>query len=132
MRSIPFSMQRLAARIITKCWSNPQSRTHPILQERRWRQKAMICGRILKLYLPLISPITPISVCVFYPLVTPFAKTAAHQSSFLISSTRIWNSLPDHVVCAPSGFSILTPSRLPLITIFFMLLIFLSPFFSWA
>ena len=60
------SVQRLAARITTKCWSNPQSRTHPIhslnlcsLQDLRWRQKDAL------LYLPLISPITPISVCIF-------------------------------------------------------------------
>ena len=35
-----------------------------------------------------------------FPLFTPFARTTAHQSSFFISCTRIWNSLPDHIICA--------------------------------
>ena len=123
------SVQRLAARIITKCWSNPQSRTHPIhslnlcsLQDRRWRQKAMICGRILKgcsVIPPTYfthHPHLSLRLHHSYPLVTPFAKTAAHQSSFFISSTRIWNSLPDHVVCAPSGSSF--KNRLKTLSIF--------------
>ena len=62
------SVQRLAARFITNRWFTPHSSTHPIhslglcpLKERRWRQKTMICARILKghsIFLPLISPLT--------------------------------------------------------------------------
>ena len=87
----------------------------------------MICGRILKgcsVIPPTYfthHPHLSLRLHHSYSLVTPFAKTAAHQSSFFISSTRIWNSLPDHVVCAPSGssfknrlktLSFLTTSRL--------------------
>ena len=37
-----------------------------------------------------------------FPLGTPIARTLAHQSSFFVSSTFIWNSLPEHVIFAPS------------------------------
>ena len=131
------SVQRLAARFITNCWFTPHSSTHPIhslglcpLKERRWRQKTMICARILKghsiipptYFTPHPNPRRPTKGggkattvklasskpkgCHHsYPLVTPFARTASHQSSFFISCTRVWNSLPDQVVSAPSRFS---------------------------
>ena len=38
------------------------------------------------------------------PLSTPFARTSAFQASFF-TSTHLWNSLLDYVVCAPSATS---------------------------
>ena len=71
----------------------------------------MICARILKghsiipptYFTPHPNPRRRLHHS--YPLVTPFARTASHQSSFFISCTRVWNSLPDQVVSAPSRFS---------------------------
>ena len=64
----------------------------------------MICARILKghsiipptYFTPHPNPRQRLHHS--YPLVTPFTRTASHQSSFFISCTRIWNSLPDLVL----------------------------------
>ena len=113
------SVQRFAARNITKQWSfKVRHSNHPVhtlnlcpLQERRLRQKVLVCARILKghsiipstYYTPLPNP----RLCLHHPcpLVTPFARTAPHQSSFFVHSTRLWNSLPCHVVSASSSYS---------------------------
>ena len=92
------------------------------LQEWRWKQKAMVCTRIIK-GCSIISP----SYFIphphpsrrhhhSFPLITPFARTIAHQSSFFISCTRIWNSLPDHIICAQSADSF--KSRLKVLSLF--------------
>ena len=110
------SVQRFVARLITKQWSvRVRHSNHPVhtlnlcsLQERRLRQKVLGCTRILKghsiipstYYTHLLNP----RLCLHHPcpLVTPFGRTAAHQSSFFVHSTRLWNSLPCHVVSASS------------------------------
>ena len=111
------SVQRLAIRLISKRWSsfvhttNYRSLNLCPLRERRWKQKAMVCARIVKgcsiippsVYTPHPHPSGRLHRS--FPLVTPHARTPAHQSSFFINSTRIWNSLPNHVICAPSSFS---------------------------
>ena len=62
------------------------------LQERRWKQKAMVCARILRgcSVIPpshfACHPHPSLRLYHSFPLVTPFAKTTAHQSSFFISS----------------------------------------------
>ena len=109
------SVQRLAVKMVTKHWS--ASSTHMLsthclnlcpLQERRWKQKAIVCARILRgcsvippsHFTPHPHPSQRLHHS--FPLVTPFARTLAHQSSFFISSSFIWNNLPEHVICAPS------------------------------
>jgi len=121
------SVQRLAARLVTKHWSAPPS--HLLrslnlcpLQEWRWKQKTMVCARIIK-GCSIIPPsyFTPHPHPSrrhhhSFPLFTPFARTTAHQSSFFISFTRIWNSLPDHIICAQSADSF--KSRLKVLSLF--------------
>ena len=109
------SVQRLAVKMVTKHWS--ASSTHMLsthclnlcpLQERRWKQKAIVCARILRgcsvippsHFTPHPHPSQRLHHS--FPLVTPFARTLAHQSSFFISSSLIWNNLPEYVICAPS------------------------------
>ena len=101
--------------MVTKQWSVSSTHmlsTHHLnlrpLQERRWKQKAIVCARILR-GCSIIPPshFTPHPhpsqwLHHSFPLVTPFARTLVHQSSFFISSTLIWNSLSEHVICAPS------------------------------
>ena len=88
------SVQRLAVRLITKRWSaSPSYLLRSLnlcpLQERRWKQKAMVCARIIK-----GCSIIPPSYFTPHPhpsrrhhhsspLITLFARTTAHQSSFL-------------------------------------------------
>ena len=104
---------------ITKQWSfRVRHSNHPVhtlnlcpLQERRLRQKVLVWARILKghsiipstYYTPLPNPRLRLHhPC---PLITPFTRTAAHQSSFFVHSTRLRNSLPCHVVSASSSYS---------------------------
>ena len=110
------SVQRFAARLVTKHWSSPpdqliHSLNWPTLQARRRKQKVMVCRRILSGH-----SILPPSLLTphpnpnprrhhSYPLATPFARTSLYQSSFFISCTHLWNCLPDSIVCAPSTLS---------------------------
>ena len=105
------SVQRFAARLVTKRWSSPpdqliHSLNWSTLQTRRKKQKVMVCRRILSGH-----SILPHSLLTphpnpnprrhhSYPLVTPFARTSLYQSSFFISCTHLWNCLPDSIVCA--------------------------------
>ena len=105
------SVQRLAVKMVTKQWSffsTHMLSTHPLnlcpLQERQWKQKAIVCAKILR-GCSIIPPFhfTPHPhpsqrLHHSFPLFTPIARTSVHQSSFFISSTLIWNSLPEHVI----------------------------------
>ena len=103
------SVQRLAMRMFSRHPHHP-ARTTP-LRERRWKQKAMVCARILKgcsvippsAFTPHPHPSRRLHHSL--PLVAPFAKTSAHQSSFFVNSVSIWNCLPDSIICAPTGNS---------------------------
>ena len=88
------SVQRLDARLVTKRWSaSPSYLLRSLnlcpLQEQRWKQKAMVCARIIKgcsiippsYYTPHPHPSRPHHHS--FPHFTPFARTTAHQSSFL-------------------------------------------------
>ena len=111
------SVQRFAAKLCTKRWSDPSvslisNLNWSTLCSHRSRLKIQLCRQII-MKESIISPLsyfTPPphlnprshhhrSVCV------PFARTASFQSSFFISACHLWNSLPGHVVSLPSSRS---------------------------
>ena len=113
------SVQRFAARLVTKRWSSPpdqliHSLNWSILQTRRKNTKGhnLQAHPLGPLYLsyphslliphPNPNPRRHYS----YTLTTPFARTSLYQSSFFISCTHliVWNCLPDSIVCPPSTY----------------------------
>lgn len=123
------SVQRLAARLTTKRWHTPPDDLTNLLnwtslKTRRKRQKVMVCARIVKgLSIIPSSYLAPhprpnVRHHHSYPLLTPFARTSAYQSSFFIDCTHLWNGLPDDIICATSAFSF--KRRLKTILTFFL------------
>ena len=110
------SVQRFAARLVTKHWSSPpdqliHSLNWPTLQARRRKQKVMVCRCILSGH-----SILPPSLLIphpnpnprrhhSYPLATLSPEHPYINHLFFISCTHLWNCLPDSIVCAPSTLS---------------------------
>ena len=111
------SVQRLAAKLCSKCWSDssPQilsSLKLPSLRSHRIRQKAQLCRRIIRnesiiqphsYFHPLSNPNPRIHHSC--PVSVPFSRTTSFQSSFFVSACQPWNSLPDSVVTLTSARS---------------------------
>ena len=108
-------VQKFAARITTRMWkADYDSLTSTLswqhLSVRRKLQKLKVCYNILNnLSIIPADTFTPHP----YPLprhphsrilFRPFARTAAHQSSFFINVIPIWNNLPSFVVNSPNPF----------------------------
>ena len=107
------SVQTFAARLATKKWSSDSDSLRSLLgwstlASRRSYMKLCLCRRILvgDSLIPdsTFSPHTSrtlrhINSC---PLYQPFVKTSYHLNSFFVSVIPLWNSIPDHVICASS------------------------------
>ena len=120
------SVQRFAAKLCTKRWSDPPSQLMmslrwPSLRTRRSRQKAFLCRRIIKdesvipshkFFHPHPNPNPRTQhTC---PVLVPFARTISFQSSFFVSACRLWNSLPTHVISRVSSSFLFKSSLLQL------------------
>ena len=103
------SVQTFAARLATKKWSSDSASLRSLLgwstlASRRTYMKLCLCCRILvgdSLILDsTFSPHT--SRTVRHINSSPFVKTSYHLYSFFVSVIPLWNSIPDHVICASS------------------------------
>ena len=106
------SVQLFATRMAARSWtSDSESLNHhfhlPSLSSRRIYFKVLSTYKCLNSYifcLPgnfSLHANPNLRVCHCKQLVVPFAKTSVFYNSFFISSARLWNSLPSHVIlCA--------------------------------
>ena len=103
------SVQLFATRMASHSWkSDSESLNHhfklPSLSSRRAYFKLLTTYKCLNnyMYCPTtnfsLHPKPNLRVCHSKQLTVPLAKTSAYFNSFFISSTRLWNSLPPHVV----------------------------------
>lgn len=106
------SVQRFAARLCTKQWQGSCSQllaqlNWSPLQCRHTKQKLILYRRILhgdsiipSSHFTLMSNPNPHHYHHDLPLQTPLARTNCFKSSFFVSTTRDWNTLPNNVVSA--------------------------------
>ena len=103
------SVQLFATRMASHSWkSDSESLNHhfklPSLSSCRAYFKLLTTYKCLNnyMYCPTtnfsLHPKPNLRVCHSKQLTVPLAKTSAYFNSFFISSTRLWNSLPPHVV----------------------------------
>jgi len=105
-------VQLFATRMAARSWtSDSESLNHhfqlPSLSSRRAYFKVLSTYKCLNSYTFCppgnfsLHANPNLRVCHCKQLVVPFAKTSAFYNSFFISSARLWNSLPSHVIlCA--------------------------------
>jgi len=106
------SVQLFATRMAARSWtSESESLNHhfklPSLSSRRTYFKVLSTYKCLNssTFCPpgnfSLHENPNLCVCHSKQLVVPFAKTSAFYNSFSISSAKLWNSLPSHVIlCA--------------------------------
>ena len=105
LRNSTESVQSLAAKLCSKCWSASSSSlirslNWPSLHLRRQRQKAQLCRRIIRhesiIPSSYFQPIHQPNPRIHHPqsVTVPFARTSLFQNSFFVSSCKLWNSLP--------------------------------------
>ena len=113
---MPESVQTFALRLATKRWaasSEQLYKTEPLNPHSSCQKEATeaACADILRSesvippsMFTLVSHPNPHNQhsC---PLVVPFARTNAFQSTFFIDCCSSWNDLPEHVITAPSPLS---------------------------
>ena len=74
---------------------------HEYVQQKRNWLVWTLCNHTCMVGYPSWNPYTQRSC----PLVVPFARTNAFQSTFFIDCCSSWNDLPEHVITAPSPLS---------------------------
>ena len=74
---------------------------HEYVQQKRNWLVWTLCNHTCMVGYPSWNPRTQHSC----PLVVPFARTNAFQSTFFIDCCSSWNDLPEHVITAPSPLS---------------------------
>ena len=111
------SVQRFAAKLCTKRWSDSPSLltarlNWPNLHSRRSRQKLQLCRRIIRKESVIppsshFSPPSHVNPRTSHPFTVnvPHARTTAFQSSFFVSVCRLWNSLPEGIAQLSSSRS---------------------------
>ena len=107
------NIQKFTGRIITKNWSLDYpslcvSLNLKSLYARRQIQKLKLCYKILTSNSclpsdhftphPHPSPWCPNSK----QLLIPYARTSAHKASYFIDTAKLWNTLPEDIISAPS------------------------------
>ena len=108
-------VQRHAARFVKAYYDRTSSVTTMLnelgwdtLQERRQQAKATMFYRIVYglVYVPTTPFLIPSTVSATrghsMKVLVPQSSVNAHMYSFFLSTTRIWNQLPQQVVLAPS------------------------------
>ena len=80
---------------------------------RHKQQKLLVCPRILSdcsiIPSSFFAPRPNYSPCLCHssPLMIPLARTVTYQNSILVSSSKLWNTLPDVIVKSTSFSSLL-------------------------